>query len=143
MSAEILGRVAPQGAPLPFFGCCVSAGFPSPADDYAEAWLSLDELVGIRAPSTYLVRARGDSMIGRGIYDGDVLVVDRALDPLPADVVIACVRGDFTVKELTYEAGQPVLMPANALHQPIRLRDGEELEVWGVVTHNLHALRRR
>ena len=98
MSAEILGRVAPRGAPLPLFGCSVSAGFPSPADDYAEAWLSLDELVGIRAPSTYLVRAGGDSMIGRGIYDGDVLVVDRALDPLPADVVIACVRGDFTVK---------------------------------------------
>ena len=54
MSAEILGRVAPRGAPLPLFGCSVSAGFPSPADDYAEAWLSLDELVGIRAPSTYL-----------------------------------------------------------------------------------------
>ena len=82
-------------------------------------------------------------MIGRGIYAGDVLVVDRALDPLPADVVIACVRGDFTVKALTFEAGQPVLMPANPLHQPIRLRDGEELEVWGVVTHNLHALRQR
>ena len=64
MSAEILGRVAPRGAPLPLFGCSVSAGFPSPADDYAEAWLSLDELVGIRAPSTYLVRAGGDSMIG-------------------------------------------------------------------------------
>lgn len=54
MPAEILGRVAPRGAPLPLFGCSVSAGFPSPADDYAEAWLSLDELVGIRAPSTYL-----------------------------------------------------------------------------------------
>lgn len=82
MSAEILGRVAPRGAPLPLFGCSVSAGFPSPADDYAEAWLSLDELVGIRAPSTYLVRAGGDSMIGRGIYAGDVGIWG-AMEPKP------------------------------------------------------------
>lgn len=143
MIPVILGRVTPQGQLLLLPGCTVSAGFPSPADDYAESWLSIDELVGIRAPSTYLVRAGGDSMVGRGIYSGDVLVVDRALEPQPSDVVIASVRGDFTVKTLAYEAGLPVLMPENPSHRPIRLREGEEMEIWGVATYCLHPLRRR
>jgi DNA polymerase V len=122
----------------------VSAGFPSPAEDYAETYLSLDELVNVRAPSVYLVRAGGDSLNGIGIYDGDVLVVDRAAVANQGEVVIALVDGEFTAKILTYDAaGRPVLMPANPHYPPISLLDGEELEVWGVVTDNLHSLRRR
>ena len=142
-AAVIVGRVMPSGMTCPYFESSVSAGFPSPADDYAEASLSLDELAGIRAPSTYFVRAGGDSMIRVGIYDRDILVVNRALDPLPGDVVIACVRGEFTVKTLTFEEGQPVLRPENPRYQPIHFRADEVLEVWGVVTHNLHTLRQR
>lgn len=74
----------------------VSAGFPSPADDYAETYLSLDELVNVRAPSVYLVRAGGDSLTGVGIYDGDVLVVDKAAVANKGEVVIALVQGEFT-----------------------------------------------
>jgi len=99
---QVLGRVLPSGIRVPFYACRVSAGFPSPADDFAEAALSLDELTEIRAPSTYLVRAGGDSMIERGIYCGDVLVVNRALDAVSGDVVIASVGGEFTVKELSW-----------------------------------------
>lgn len=140
---QVLGRVLPSGIRVPFYASRVSAGFPSPADDFAEAALSLDELTEIRAPSTYLVRAGGDSMIGRGIFSGDVLVVDRALDAVSGDVVIACVRGEFTVKELACKPGQrPRLLPANPEYLPIILGDEDELDLFGVATYCLHKLRR-
>lgn len=143
-ASVVLGRVVPSGIRLPFYVSRVSAGFPSPAEDYAEASLSLDELTDIRAPSTYLVRAGGDSMIDAGIFDGDVLVVCRALDALSGDIVIACVQGEFTVKSLMLRPGKtPVLVPANPRCSPIILREGEELNVFGVVTYNLHKLLRR
>jgi len=141
---EILGRLRPSTTLVRMVEARVSAGFPSPAEDYAETYLSLDELVNVRAPSVYLVRAGGDSLNGIGIYDGDVLVVDRAAVANQGEVVIALVDGEFTAKILTYDAsGRPVLMPANPYYPPISLQDGEELEVWGVVTDNLHSLRRR
>lgn len=140
----ILGRLRPSTTLVRMVEARVSAGFPSPAEDYAETYLSLDELVNVRAPSVYLVRAGGDSLNGIGIYDGDVLVVDRAAVANQGEVVIALVDGEFTAKILTYDAaGRPVLMPANPHYPPISLLDGEELEVWGVVTDNLHSLRRR
>jgi DNA polymerase V len=122
----------------------VSAGFPSPADDYAETYLSLDELVNVRAPSVYLVRAGGDSLKDVGIYDGDVLVVDRAAVAYEGDVVVALIEGEFTAKLLSYGVdGRPILLPANSAYPTIILQDGEQLEIWGVVTDNLHSLRRR
>jgi DNA polymerase V len=140
---QVLGRVLPSGVRVPFYACRVSAGFPSPADDFAEAALSLDELTEIRAPSTYLVRAGGDSMIERGIYCGDVLVVNRALDAVSGDVVIASVDGEFTVKELSWRPGQrPMLVPANPKYPPICINDGEEFDLFGVATYCLHRLRR-
>ncbi|MGA4475314.1 LexA family protein [Ectopseudomonas chengduensis] len=140
----ILGRLRPSKTLVRMVEARVSAGFPSPAEDYAETYLSLDELVNVRAPSVYLVRAGGDSLNGIGIYDGDVLVVDRAAVANQGEVIIALVDGEFTAKILTYDAAdRPVLMPANPHYTPISLQDGEELEVWGVVTDNLHALRRR
>lgn len=140
----ILGRLRPSSVLVRMIEARVSAGFPSPAEDYAEAYLSLDELVNVRAPSVYLVLASGDSLTGVGIFDGDVLVVDRAAVANTGDVVIALISGEFTAKILTYDAtGRPLLMPANPHYPPISLQDGEELEVWGVVTDNLHALRRR
>lgn len=140
---QVLGRVLPSGVRVPFYACRVSAGFPSPADDFAEAALSLDQLTEIRAPSTYLVRAGGDSMIDRGIYCGDVLVVNRALEATSGDVVVACVRGEFTVKELSWQPGRPpVLLPANPKYQPIHIGEGDELDLFGVATYCLHKLRR-
>ncbi|PAU89622.1 hypothetical protein CK507_01740 [Pseudomonas sp. WN033] len=143
MSVLLIGPAATGGQRLPLFGSRVAAGFPSPADEYREASLSLDELAGIHAPHTFLLRVQGDSMIEAGIYENDILVVDRAVQPLPGDVVIACISGEFTVKLLTWEAGLPVLMPANASYRPIRLKSTDELEVWGVVTHSLHRHRFR
>lgn len=140
----ILGRLRPSSILVRMIEARVSAGFPSPADDYAETYLSLDELVNVRAPSVYLVRAGGDSLTEVGIFDGDVLVVDRAAVANQGDVVIALIAGEFTAKVLTYDAAdRPVLMPANPHYPPIYLQDGEQLEIWGVVTDNLHSLRRR
>ena len=140
---QILGRLDSSSVRLRLIEARVPAGFPSPAEDFAETTLSLDELVGARAPSVYLVRAAGESMTGAGIFDSDVLIVDRALQADPGNVVVALVGGCFTVKTLIYEGTRPVLMSANPAFQPIRVIESDELEVWGVVTHNLHAHRRR
>jgi DNA polymerase V len=83
---------------LPLYGYRVSAGFPSPAQDHIEERISLDHLLEIHAPYTYLVRAHGDSMIRSGIYDGDLLVVDRSADAVQGDVIIAAINGDPVVK---------------------------------------------
>jgi DNA polymerase V len=105
----ILGRLSGSSLPIKYIEARVSAGFPSPAEEYAETSLSIDELVDLRAPSVYLVRAGGDSLTGIGIYDSDVLIVDRALTPQAGDVVVALVRGEFTAKILGYEGGRPLL----------------------------------
>ena len=140
----ILGRIRPSQILVRMIEARVSAGFPSPADDYAESYLSLDELVNVRAPSVYLVRAGGDSLTGVGIYDGDVLIVDRAAVANEGDVVVALIEGEFTAKVLRYgEDGRPMLLAAHPTYPAIVLQDGEQLEIWGVVTDNLHSLRRR
>ena len=141
---SILGRIRPSSVLVRMIEARVSAGFPSPAEDYAETYLSLDELVNVRAPSVYLVRAGGDSLNGVGIYDGDVLVVDRAAVANQGEVVIALIEGEFTAKVLSYGVnGRPMLLAANPAYPTITLQDGEALELWGVVTDNLHSLRRR
>ncbi|WP_341305480.1 translesion error-prone DNA polymerase V autoproteolytic subunit [Pseudomonas sp. TMP25] len=140
----ILGRIRSSPVLVRMIEARVSAGFPSPAEDYAETYLSLDELVNVRAPSIYLVRAGGDSLRDIGIYDSDVLVVDRAAVANQGDVIIALIEGNFTAKVLTFNAaGRPILIPANPEYPSIFLQDGEQLEIWGVVTDNLHSLRKR
>jgi DNA polymerase V len=112
----------------------VAAGFPSPADDYAEGGLSLDEHLIPHPETTFFVRARGDSMVGAGIFDGDLLVVDRAREAQPGDIVIAAVDGGLTVKRLARRGGDYVLRPENPALAEMVFREGQELQVWGVVT---------
>lgn len=120
----------------------VSCGFPSPAADYQESELSLDDLVGIRPTSSiFLFRANGDSMIDAGIHDGDVLVVDKAKGSASGDVVIACLNSEFLVKRLIIEDGNRVLlMPENPKYKPITIGEDETLSVWGVCLWVLHKL---
>ena len=127
---------------IPFMGSAVMAGFPSPAEQYVERPLDLNELLVMRPAATYFVRAVGDSMEGVGIRSGDLLVVDRSLEPWDRSVVIACVDGEFTVKTLRKGRGGVRLEAANPAYKPIRFKDGMELRVFGVVTaviHRLHA----
>ena len=116
----------------------VVAGFPSPAEQYLEPPLDLNELLVKRPAATYFVRVEGDSMSGAGISDGDLLVVDRSLRPADGDVIIASVDGDFTVKTYRRDADGIRLEPANPAYPTIRLRAGQELDYFGKVTACIH-----
>lgn len=140
MPLTILGRFKPSRFRLPMFSSLVAAGFPSPADDHIEAELDVLDLFVRHPAATYYLRVGGDSMREKGIFKGDTIVVDRSLTPRAGSVVVAIVRGDFTCKELDFEEGLPVLRAANPNYPDIRLAAEDELEVFGVVTHNIHAL---
>ena len=124
----------------------VVAGFPSPAEQYQEPPLDLNELLVKRPAATFFVRVQGDSMIGEGIHDGDLLVVDRSLRPASGDVIIACVDGDFTVKtyrRVKRDEGRGMgdeirLEPANPDFPVIVLKCGQELDYFGKVTACIH-----
>ena len=116
----------------------VVAGFPSPAEPYLEPPLDLNELLVKRPAATYFVRVQGDSMVGAGISDGDLLVVDRSLRPADGDVIIASVDGDFTVKTYHRDKDGIRLEPANQAYPIIRLRAGQELDYFGKVTACIH-----
>ena len=126
--------------PLPLALCRVEAGFPSPADDYMEGSLDLNEHVIKHPSATYFVRASGDSMTGAGIFDGDLLIVDRSLEPAHGKVAIVEVDGQLTVKRLSKSQGRFLLESENADYPPIELQEESEIIVWGVVTHVLHNL---
>lgn len=130
------GEVAPAGGLL---ARPVPAGFPSPADDYVEARISLDEHLVRHREATFFLRVDGDSMRNLGIFDGDLLVVDRALVPVNGSVVIAVVDGAFTVKQLYRTAGGgAILKAANPAYADIAVSADSELVVWGVVRWAIH-----
>ncbi len=126
--------------PLPVAFCRVEAGFPSPADDYMEGPLDLNEHVIKHPSATYFVRASGDSMTGAGIFDGDLLIVDRSLEPAHGKIAIVEVDGQLTVKRLFKLQGRFLLQSENVNYPPIELQEENEVVVWGVVTHVLHNL---
>ena len=116
----------------------VVAGFPSPAEQYLEPPLDLNEFLVKRPSATFFVRVQGDSMVGAGINDGDLLVVDRSLRPASGDVIIASVDGDFTAKTYRRDKSGVRLEPANPNYPIIRLRAGQELDYFGKVTACIH-----
>lgn len=141
--------VAPKGAwlpdgsalkqALPLYASRVPAGFPSPADDYVDQRLDLNDLIE-RPAATFFVTVTGDSMIGAGIHHGDLLVVDRSLEPSDGKVVIAAVNGELTVKRLALQNGQAWLMPENPAYSPLPITEGLECVIWGVVTRVIHSV---
>jgi len=120
--------------------CCVPAGFPSPASDYVESEIDLNDWLITNKLATYIVRVEGDSMAGE-IHSGDRLIVDRSLEPRHGDVVIACLDGEMTVKRLIVEDGRRLLVADNPDYPPIELNGEQELLIWGVVTSSIHRLR--
>ncbi len=122
----------------PLMSTSVPAGFPSPAEQYVKSPLDLNELLVQRPAATFFVRAAGDSMIGAGIRSGDILVVDRSLEPHDGSIVIACVDREFTVKYLRSDGKTWSLHPANRKYKPIFFSDGMELKIFGVVTALIH-----
>ena len=126
------------GAPLLL--CPVPAGWPSPAEDYIEDTLDLHKYAVRNGAATFFLRASGDSMIGAGIHDGDILVVDRSLSPTSGKVVIAAVDGELTVKRLLKKGMRLLLVPENTDYDTIDITAHESTTIWGVVTFALHSL---
>ena len=125
---------------LPAYLCCVPAGFPSPAGDYVESEIDLNDWLITNRLATYIVRVEGDSMAGE-IHPGDRLIVDRSLEPRHGEVVVACINGEMTVKRLLVEEGRLLLVADNPAYPPIEVGGEQELFIWGVVTNSIHRLR--
>ena len=124
---------------IPYFLSTISAGFPSPADDYIENNLSLSELLIRNHLSTFLMKTSGDSMIDVGINDGDILVVDRSIEAKNRDIVIAILEGNLTVKRLLFKTYDLVVLKSeNIAYKDIQIPELADLEIWGVVTSVIH-----
>ena len=131
---------SPSRLSLPLFTGKVAAGFPSPADDYVEKNLDLNELLVQKPAATFFVRAQGESMLGAGIHPNDILVVDRSLEAIPGKVVICAINGELTVKRLERVNEQWQLKAENPAFADIVIHDELELVIWGVVTNVIHSL---
>ena len=126
---------------LPFHLQKVGAGFPSPATDYVEDDIDLNTHLIKNIPSTFLIRAQGKSMNNVGIYDGDLLVVDRSLDPKSFSTVIVNINEELVVKSFLKEKDQSFLTSGSKkLKDKINLTENPEIFIWGVVTYVIHAL---
>lgn len=146
MSVYLLGRsydsvqIIKNHLEIPLFVEHVSAGFPSPAQDFIEQTLDLNELCIKHPAATYFVRVEGDSMLEAGIYPDDVLVVDRSLNAEHGDIIVASVYGELTVKELQLKP-VPRLLPRNKAYPPIEVAEESNLVIFGVVTNVIRNLR--
>ncbi|MDH4602334.1 MULTISPECIES: LexA family protein [Pseudomonas syringae group] len=139
MNVVILGPISEGGHKLPLFSFQVPAGFASPAVDYIERHVSLDEMAEVRAPHVYLAKIQGDSMVGAGIYDKDLIVVDRSRTAEHGEVVVAALNNsDPMCKRLYMMNGVVKLQSENSAYQTRHILEGDNLVIWGVVTFNLH-----
>lgn len=129
-----------QRLALPLANGRVSAGFPSPADDYVDVGIDLNEQLIRHPSSTFFLRVSGDSMTGAGIHDGDLLVIDRSLNPKPGRIVVAVLDGAFTLKRLMRDRRGLLLEAANPAYPTLDLRDCAEVQIWGVAIHVIHPL---
>ena len=137
--SEHIFRPGPQSSlVIALAGEAVPAGFPSPAEEYLEKTLDLNDYLVPRPEATFFVRVSGDSMTGAGIHHDDLLIVDRSRTPLPGNVVIACVDGEFTVKRLRKTGTGLELAPENPDYPHIPITHETDFEVWGVVQHVIH-----
>ena len=113
----------------------ISAGFPSPADDFKELRISIDREVVKNEEATFYARVSGESMQGAGLDDGDLLVIDRSIEPQDNKIAVCFIDGEFTVKRLKVEKDCIYLMPENPRYQPIKVTEENQLQIWGVVTY--------
>jgi len=126
---------------LPLAGSPVSAGFPSPAEDYIEIALDLNKELIKHPEATFYARVKGHSMINAGIEDGDLLVIDKALEPKDGATAICLLDGEFTVKRLAVLEDGVYLMPTNAAFKPTKITADNDFVVWGIVAYIIHKPR--
>ncbi len=135
-----LPSAIPSHIEIPLFSGKVAAGFPSPADDYIEKTLDLNDLLIQKPAATFFVRAEGESMLGAGIHPNDILVVDRSIDPVVGKVVICALNGELTVKRLKSIGNEIILGAENPAYSDITVQEEIDLVIWGVVTNVIHSL---
>ena len=126
-----------QAVYLPLMLSPVAAGYPSPAQDYIENTLDLNEHLIKNPAASFWVKIYGDSMKNAGLFDGDLVLIDRSLDPQPGNIVLAIVDGEFTCKLYQKKFGKSYLVPANSDYQPMECREG--VEIWGVVRNSIRS----
>lgn len=122
----------------PLVGNSIPAGFPSPAEDFTENKLDLNEHLIRHPAATFFIRVEGNSMQDANITSGDLLIVDKALEARHGSIVVAIINGEFTVKQLYTTSFRTALIPANPLYKAIEINEAHELDIWGVVTHIIH-----
>ena len=127
--------------PLPLYTSEVCAGFPSPAEDHTDLSLDLNEYLIKHPSATFYIYAKGNSMEGSGIYDGDIMVVDRSLEASSGNVVIVAISGEFTVKHLLIKSKKTYLIPANQDYKSMLITDDMDVQIWGVVIHTIHSFK--
>jgi DNA polymerase V len=126
---------------LPLAGTAIAAGFPSPAEEYLDLALDLNKELIRHPAATFYARVKGDSMVDAGIQDGDLLVIDKALEPKEGSVAVCYLDGEFTVKRLAVQEEGVYLMPANEEFKPIRITEENDFLVWGIVAYVIHKPR--
>lgn len=122
---------------LPFFDVGISAGFPSPADDFIELTIDLNKHLIKHKDSTFFAKVKGNSMINAGIYDGDLLVIDKSLEPQNNKIAVCQIDGEFTVKRIKIEKDIVWLIAENEEYEPIKVTPENELMIWGIVIHSI------
>ncbi|MGC2596344.1 MAG: translesion error-prone DNA polymerase V autoproteolytic subunit [Rhabdochlamydiaceae bacterium] len=123
---------------LPIYLESVQAGFPSPAENYLDKTLDLNELLITHPAATFFVRVAGDSMQNGGISSGDILIVDRSIEATDNRIIVAIVGGEFTVKRLKMGEGRISLVPENPAYPILEIKEESDFQVWGVVTYVIH-----
>ncbi len=129
-----------QNPGAPFYNTGISAGFPSPADDFKQERLSLDDMLVKNKLATFYARVSGQSMIGAGLNDNDLLVIDRSLEPEHNKIAVCFLDGEFTVKRLRVEKDGVWLQPENANYKPIKITEENQFIIWGIVTNVIKKL---
>lgn len=130
-----------KASDIPIAGETVAAGFPSPAENAPAERLDLVDHLVRHPEATFFLRVRGDSMTGAGIFDGDLLIVDKSLEPRSGDIVVAVLDGEFTLKRLRINGRSIELQPENPCFRTIRIGNESQLDIWGVVTGSIKTFR--
>jgi DNA polymerase V len=120
---------------MPYISSGIKAGFPSPAADFDGSRISIDQIVVKNATATFYAKANGSSMIGAGIDDGDILVIDKSIEPQDGKIAVCFIDGEFTVKRIKVQENSLLLLPENKLFEPIEVTQENDFIIWGIVTY--------
>jgi len=123
---------------LNLYSSQIPAGFPSPAEDFLEKRLDLNDYLIKNKTATFLIKVQGDSMINAGIHSGDILIIDRSIEASDGKIILGVLNGEFTIKRVVKKKGKLFLTPENDVFQPIEITEEMDFNIWGVVTYSIH-----